>query len=197
MALPTAIYPEFKLNPFFFARAFKNAARELLRATLPDIDWQARKTHQAAVFDPQGLNSLEWAMSHAEWTIFVTGQGRAAGRRGHGIQTAVELDWPAGANDLQIARAKADHKHQSVLTDALPAAKKHLLDLALMESPDEFAASFRKLPVANQTMLTLLTMVEAQYYEVPPDEIERQLAQMHEPWVATEPPRVFTARLLS
>ena len=133
MSLPTAIYPEFKLNPFFFSRAFKNAARELLRVTLPDIDWQARKTHNAAVFDPQGLNSLEWAMSNAEWANFVAAQGRAAGRRGRGIQTAAELDWPAGANDVQIARAKADHKHQSILTDALPAAKKHLLDLALAE----------------------------------------------------------------
>ena len=59
MALPTAIYPEFKGSPYFYGRAFFIVIRELLRVTLPDIDWQARKTHQAGVnYDPQGLNSL-------------------------------------------------------------------------------------------------------------------------------------------
>ena len=113
------------------------------------------------------------------------------------MQTAPPLDWPNNATDVQIARAKADHKHQCILTDQLSAAKQSLMTLVLSESPDEFASSFRKLPVVEQTMFTFITMIEAQCYEVPPDQIAMQLAQMHEPWVATDPPRVFTQRLLA
>ena len=112
-------------------------------------------------------------------------QGRPVARRGHGLQTAPPLDWPNNATDVQIARAKGDHKHQCALTDQLSSAKQSLMTLVLSESPDEFASSFRKLPVVEQTMFTFITMIEAQYYEVPPDQIAMQLAQMHEPGQTT------------
>ena len=196
MSLPTSIYPEFKASPFFFGRVFVIAVLEVLKNVLPDIDWNARKTYLAP-FEPLGLLSLEWARSNVQWTALMVAQGRPVARRGQGLQTATPLDWPNNATEVQIARAKGDHKHQCVLTDQLSAAKQSLMTLVLSESPDEFASAFRKLPVVQQTMFTFLTMVEAQYYEVPPDQIAMQLSQMHEPWVATDPPRVFTQRLLA
>ena len=199
ISLSTALNADFKESPYFYCRPFVLALMERLRTTLPDIDWQARKTHEIVDYEPLGLLSLPWARSFPQWLALMVEQNRLAARRARGLETAMELVdlWPIGGDARVEAVAKADHKHQTIMTDALPLAKKTIMDLALSECPDPFVTSFRQLPIADQTMLRLITEIELQFFDVPPDQKDIILAQMHEPWSSNTPPRVFVQRLLS
>jgi hypothetical protein len=193
----SSINADFKLSPFFYARVFIASLIEILRTTMPSIDWQANRTHHAVDFVPQGLLSLPWATTDAQWLVIMLAQARPVPRRLRGIEFPAELGWGIAATDLEKSRNKADVKHQTTLTDRLPEVKKQILDLALLESPPDFVSVFRQLPIADQTILRLMTDIETQYYEVPHDQILIMQEQMNEAWVATMDPRVFTHRLLS
>ena len=198
MSAVSSINPDFKLNPYLHGRVYHANLTERLKLTCPDIDWQARKVRAAVDYLPQGLLSLPWCTTPAQWADICNGQGRApAGRRVRGLEQANDLNWPAAATELQIAVAKSDFKQQTTLVEQVPKAKLDIMDLALSECPEEFASSFRKLPILDQTMLRLLTDIRAQYFELPQDQVIIMHEQMHEPWNASIYARVFTQRLSS
>ena len=198
-SLSTALNADFKESPYFYCRPFILALNERLRTTLPDIDWQARKTHEIVDYEPQGLLSLSWVTSDAQWQAIVVAQARAVPRRARGLDTAMELVdlWPVGGDARVEAVAKADHKHQSVMTEKLPDAKKAIMDLALAECPDPFVTAFRQSPIVDQTMFRLISEITRQFFDVPPDQKDMILAELREPWSSNTPPRVYVQRLLS
>ena len=199
MSVPTSINADFKASPYFYARLFVASLIQVLKTTMPAVDWQSRYTHQANDYESQGLLSLLWSRTQVEWDAIVTGPGqnRPLPRRAHGIENPIELGWAVGATDLEIAINKADVKHQTAICDKLPEVKKELLALALSQCPSTFVTTYQNLPLAQQTMSRLIDDIIARYYSVPPDQIVLMQARMHEPWIATQDPREFALRLKS
>ena len=89
--------------------------------------------------------------------------------------------WPVGGDARVEAVAKADHKHQTILTDKLPDAKKAIMDLALSECPDPFVTAFRQLPIVDQTIFRLISEITRQFLDFPPDQKDMILAELKEP----------------